>query len=61
MVRLLFWGILIYLGWKAFQIVRDSMVREEDSKVHGRSEQPHIDISEEDIQDAEFKDLKEEE
>ena len=59
MVRLLFWGILIYLGWKAWQVVKDSLtVVDDDREINGKSEDSSLDIDEDDIMDADFKDLK---
>lgn len=59
MLRLLFWGILIYLGWKAWQVVKDSLtVVDGDREIDGKSEDSSLDIDEDDIMDADFKDLK---
>jgi len=58
MTRLFFWLILLYLGWQAYKIVKKSAYFRRETEVGGKPESPRIDIDENDIQDAEFKDLK---
>lgn len=58
MTRLLFWLILLYLGWQAYKIVKHATFFHGEKEVGGKPENPGIEIDENDIQDAEFKDLK---
>ena len=57
MLRLILWGVLAYLAYRAYTVIKDSFIAEDDSKVDGKPESPKFDISEDDIEDAEFKDI----
>lgn len=58
MTRLVFWLILFYLGWQAYKIVKNSRYFQSETKVSGKPDSTKIDIDENDIEDAEFKDLE---
>jgi len=59
MIRLILWGVLAYLAYRAYRVVKDSFYIEQDSKVEGGQTGERFEIDEEDIEDAEFKDLNE--
>ncbi|GBD94882.1 hypothetical protein BMS3Abin05_02498 [bacterium BMS3Abin05] len=57
--RLLFWGIILYLGYK---LVKDIFKpKQKDTEVHGKAKTKPLDIDESQIEDAEFKEIKKDE
>ncbi|MCF7805497.1 MAG: hypothetical protein K9N46_14320 [Candidatus Marinimicrobia bacterium] len=59
MLRLILYGVLAYLAYRAFRVVKESFYIEDDFRVDGKEDNKKFDIDEDDIVDAEFKDLKE--
>ncbi len=58
MIRVVLWLIIIFLAWQAYKVLKNGAYFERDNKVEGRQENPHNDIDANDIQDADFKDIK---
>lgn len=58
MIRVVLWLVIIYLAWQAYKVLKNGAFFERDNQVKGRQENPNIDIDENDIQDADFKDIK---
>ncbi len=56
-IRLIFWGIIIYLGYKLFKDIISPTKK--DTKVKGKPKTKPLDIDESEIEDAEFKEIKE--
>jgi len=60
MIRLIFWAVLLYFGWRIYHVVRDALQETSSPKVEGdETNQRKFNIDENDIEDADFKDLKE--
>ena len=57
MTRLIIWALLLYLGWRAYQTIREALREPGSPRVEGDSRESQININEEDIEDADFKDL----
>lgn len=55
LLRLLFWGLLIYFAYKAIQQVLGKRTREPEVK--GKPKQKPLNIDESKIEDAEFEEL----
>ncbi|HKJ66353.1 MAG TPA: hypothetical protein VKA68_00205 [bacterium] len=58
MIRVVLWLAIIYLAWQAYRVLKHGVYFERDDQVKGKQENPNIDIDENDIQDADFKDIK---
>ncbi len=59
LLRLLFWGILIYLGYK---LVKNwSHPKDDDTEVHGTPKSNPLDIDESQIEDADFREVDDDE
>ncbi|MBS1272500.1 MAG: hypothetical protein MAGBODY4_01646 [Candidatus Marinimicrobia bacterium] len=59
MIRLILWGVLAYLAYRAYRVVKDSLYIDQDSDIGGDQTDKRFEIDEDDIEDAEFKDLNE--
>jgi len=57
MIRLIIWGMFLYLGWRAYQVFKDMAHKSGSPKVEGDSQEPKLNINEDDIVDADFKDI----
>ncbi len=55
-IELLFWGIVLYFGYKLFKNITNPS--DKDTKVKGKPKSKPLDIDESEIEDAEFKEIK---
>jgi len=56
LIRLLFWGIILYFGYKVFKNITNPSGK--GAKVKGKPKSKPLDIDESEIEDAEFKEIK---
>jgi hypothetical protein len=59
MIRLIFWAVLLYFGWRIYHAVKNTLQENSSPKVEGEPTKRKFNIDEKDIEDADFKDLKE--
>ncbi len=58
MIRAIFWGMILFLGWQAYKILKDQLVSSDNNRVNGQADRKKAKFKEEDILDADFKDIK---
>jgi len=58
MIRAIFWGVILFMGWQAYKILKDQLFSSENNRVNGQATNKNAKFKEEDILDADFKDIK---
>ncbi|MBD3275203.1 MAG: hypothetical protein GF372_07825 [Candidatus Marinimicrobia bacterium] len=59
MIRAIFWGVILFMGWQAYKILKDQLFSSSgNNRVNGQATNKKARFKEEDILDADFKDIK---